>query len=566
MSAWTWPRNRGGSARPARCSRVFGERARDVDRGEGHRPVQDVDAEAPRVDPVADPHLGVGGATGREAEHEPGLRLAQDHPVVHDMAALVEQQGVARAAGLDVGDVARVEPLQGLDHVRAGHDELAERADVAERDAFADRPVLGDRVAVVPRPPPAAESVHPRAEREVLLVQRRAPEGVDVRVGGRLAERDLARRRSGGEGRGHLAGPRRDPRADVGQARAALARAEAGLAGALEELELLEALRPRLVEVRDGRAHARADDAVGRRRWERRLLGRGADHGERHLAGHPREHVAGCLAQPEDDGAAGVVVSTPVASSMVTTARTRPSSSPSNRARRPSTAVAGTPAGTVPMATASSRVTPAACNRSAARAVNRPRSPLPGQTGWISAAPVATTISSAWTWSIPVRVRTTRRGRRRSRRPRRPPRRRAPAPSCPRVPRSPPPRARPSRHRRPRHRPRRAACSTSRPSGVAVAAVVRTTGSGGKPSAGWLNDRQPRSRRRLARSDVCDAIDRREAVPAVAGQAQRSAAPRCLRGAKHRDRHGIARLEGAGRHRRPADRRPRWSRSSLHRS
>ena len=96
-----------------------GERPRDVDRGEGHRPIHDVDAEAPRVDPVADPHLGVGRAAGRERQHEPRLGLAQDHPVVHDVAALVEQQRVARAAGLDVRDVARVEPLQGLDDVRA---------------------------------------------------------------------------------------------------------------------------------------------------------------------------------------------------------------------------------------------------------------------------------------------------------------------------------------------------------------------------------------------------------------------------------------------------------------
>ena len=105
-----------------------GERPRDVDRGEGHRPVQDVDAEAPGLDPVADPHLGVGRAAGREGQDEPRLGLAQDHPVVHDVAALVEQQRVARAAGLDVRDVARVEPLQRLDDIRSGHDELAERA------------------------------------------------------------------------------------------------------------------------------------------------------------------------------------------------------------------------------------------------------------------------------------------------------------------------------------------------------------------------------------------------------------------------------------------------------
>ena len=138
-----------------------GERPRDVDRGEGHRPVHDVDAEAPRIDPVAQPHLGVGGATARERQREPRLRVAQDHPVVHDVAALVEQQRVSRPADLDIRDVARVDALERLDDVRPADDELAERADVADRHALADRPVLADRVAVVPRPPPAAEPIHP---------------------------------------------------------------------------------------------------------------------------------------------------------------------------------------------------------------------------------------------------------------------------------------------------------------------------------------------------------------------------------------------------------------------
>ena len=165
-----------------------GARARDVDRGEGHRPVHDVDAEAPRVDPVAQPHLGVGRAAARERQREPRLRLAQDHPVVHDVAALVEQQRVARAAGLDVRDVARIDALQGLDDVRSADDELAERRHVADRHALADRPVLRDGVAVVPRTPPAAEAVHPGTEREVLVVERRPSEDVHRGVGSGLGE------------------------------------------------------------------------------------------------------------------------------------------------------------------------------------------------------------------------------------------------------------------------------------------------------------------------------------------------------------------------------------------
>ena len=114
----------------------------------------------------------------------------------------------------------------------------------------------------------------------------------------------------------------------------------------------------------------------------------------------------GARPSPRITVSAGDVVSSPVASSTVTTARTRPSS-PSKRTGRPETGVAATPSGGVPTATASPSDTPAACSRSAARAVSRPRKPLPGTTGWISAAPVATTISWAWTWSIPARVRTT---------------------------------------------------------------------------------------------------------------------------------------------------------------
>jgi hypothetical protein len=99
------------------------ERAGDVDGRQRHGPIENVDAQAPGLDPVADPHLGVGSATRRERQHEAGLRLAQDHAVVHDVATLVEQQRVARPPGLDVGHVAGIQPLQRLDHTRAGDDE-----------------------------------------------------------------------------------------------------------------------------------------------------------------------------------------------------------------------------------------------------------------------------------------------------------------------------------------------------------------------------------------------------------------------------------------------------------
>ena len=283
-----------------------GQRPGDVDRSERHRPVEDVDAEAPRVDPVADPHLGVGRAAGRERQHEARLRLAQDHPVVHDVAALVEQQRVARPAGLDVRDVAGVEPFEELDDVRPGDDQLAERADVADRDALADGPVLRDRVAVVPRPPPATEPVHPRPEREVLVVERRPPEGVDVAVGGGLGQRDLAGRRAGRERLGHLAG------------RAAIHDRTCGRQAPpwhgprpawLARLSSSSSVKPR------SQAPARSatvvpmqptDDALGRWRGKRLVGGRRADRrSSRHGAGHPCQESRGGRPRPTDDRVGG---------------------------------------------------------------------------------------------------------------------------------------------------------------------------------------------------------------------------------------------------------------------
>jgi hypothetical protein len=51
----------------------------------------------------------------------------------------------------------------------------------------------------VPRPPPAAEPVHPGAEGEVLVVKRRPTEGIDRDVCGGLGQGDLAGGGPGGE-------------------------------------------------------------------------------------------------------------------------------------------------------------------------------------------------------------------------------------------------------------------------------------------------------------------------------------------------------------------------------
>ena len=101
-SAWTWPRKRGGSARPARASSspasgpVTLIAASDIVRSRTW-------TRRPHVSIQSRSHISAFAAPPRrERQHEAGLRLAQDHAVVHDVAALVEQQRVARPAGLDV--------------------------------------------------------------------------------------------------------------------------------------------------------------------------------------------------------------------------------------------------------------------------------------------------------------------------------------------------------------------------------------------------------------------------------------------------------------------------------
>ena len=80
--------------------------------------------------------------------------------------------------------------------------------------------------------------------------------------------------------------------------------------------------------------------------------------------------------------------------------------------------------------------------------------------------------------------------------------------------------------------------------------VATTTGSGGFAPAGCRATREARPCRRLARPDKRDAIDLAQAVPAIAGQAQRPATTGDLATAQDRERDRIPCLE---RDRRPVD-------------
>src|SRR5439155_21455026 len=145
---------------------------------------------------------------------------------------------------------------------------------------------------VVPGAPPAAESVHLRAGGKVLVVEGGATEGVEVHVGTGLAERDLARSGSRGEWRGHLPAAGGDPRTNMRKARRPLASPRSGQAGALDELELVEAAVPHALQVVDADPRALADDPLGGGGRQGVRLSGGAHDGDRQSVGHAGEDVA----------------------------------------------------------------------------------------------------------------------------------------------------------------------------------------------------------------------------------------------------------------------------------
>src|SRR4029453_3707115 len=123
-------------------------------------------------------------------------------------------------------------------------------------------------------PPPAPEPVEPRAEAEVLVVERRAAERVDVTAGRGLPRGERGGRWSGREGGGQRAGTVGEVGAEVGQADGPLTRARAAEAGPLGQLQLAEAAIPHARQALPRRPGARADDAVDGR-WRQCVLRRG---------------------------------------------------------------------------------------------------------------------------------------------------------------------------------------------------------------------------------------------------------------------------------------------------
>ena len=280
----------------------------DVDRRQRGGLVQDPDVAAESLGPVAQPQLEEAGPAGGRGHEEAVagalFRLPAEHPVVEEIAALVQHEDVAAATGTDRRDSGGDDPFQERFGVRPGDRHLAERTHVAERDALAHGAVLVVLLAVGPGPPPTAGAVHSRPEPEVLVVERRAGGHSGVCAGGQLPHGQLPVQRSGGE-RGLKAAPSlQQEAAQVRQANAALAGASTGERRALEQLHLVEAALPDAVQVGDGDVAARADRALPGAGRQLRFDRGAADHPHRQVRGHPRQRVSWIAAKAEDRGVA----------------------------------------------------------------------------------------------------------------------------------------------------------------------------------------------------------------------------------------------------------------------
>ena len=226
-----------------------------------------MDVVAERLGPVLQRRLHGGGAGRGERDVPAVVAERADDAVVDHEPVLAQQHRVAEAAGLEIAHTARVEPLEERRRVRAGDEELAERADVHHADALAHRPVLGQRVAIVLGPAPGPGRFHGRVEGEVALVQRGVLMHLVAHARRGLHQRDPARGRAGGHGtvrRAGRAGAGGDEGAHVAVAHRALARPHGRGRVALDDLGGAKALLPGLVELVHADVLAQADDAVAR--------------------------------------------------------------------------------------------------------------------------------------------------------------------------------------------------------------------------------------------------------------------------------------------------------------
>ena len=212
--------------------------------------------------PVLQRRLHGGGAGRGERDVPAAVAERADDAVVDHEPVLAQQHRVAEAAGLEIAHTARVEPLEERRRVRAGDEELAERADVHHADALAHRPVLGQRrrrSGSGRRQAPAGSIVASRARwrscsavcsMHLVAHARRGLLSVIPRVGGRPVGRCRDRSPPGGRRR----------RRARGGGTAPLARPHRRGRVALEDLRGAKALLPGL-----RRARSRSRPRTGRR-------------------------------------------------------------------------------------------------------------------------------------------------------------------------------------------------------------------------------------------------------------------------------------------------------------
>src|SRR5439155_3705010 len=102
-------------------------------------------------------------------DHVPLRREAIDDDVVDDRAAFVREQAVARLAGLESGDVAGHEPIEGRARAGALEIELAHVREIEEAGRVPHGAMLRDDARVLDRHLPPRERHQLRAELAVLL-------------------------------------------------------------------------------------------------------------------------------------------------------------------------------------------------------------------------------------------------------------------------------------------------------------------------------------------------------------------------------------------------------------
>ena len=263
---------------------VASPRSGDVQRCQSSGYVHDLGVHAPDRVPPLEP-LEHRACSGRGRGHVVGLVIEPcDRAVVHDPARIRVQDRVPNAAGLHVREPVRIETLEELSRLGPADEHLPERRDVDDADGSVHRTHLGLHVSVRVWSSPGACPHHARAEFLVPVMDGCAL-GRLVRAPGEDSERHGRPGRAGrcrpDRARVRFVLPRVD--ANRGQmAQAALARAHRDRRVALRQLDRIEPLGDRSLQVLVRHVLADADETLPGLR--RAVIGRSWNRGGNALA------------------------------------------------------------------------------------------------------------------------------------------------------------------------------------------------------------------------------------------------------------------------------------------